>query len=276
MPSENIAQETVSGPLSPEDQSAPALSNLEVEPIQQQPAYPPPPSFYQQQLDKEGLQSGSNTLPPPAQIPPAGSYYPHAGTQWQNGIPTGPYSQPQPMPGYPIYQQGGSYPGMPTPYMPPAPGQPKGSKKWIVLLVSVLLVVVIASCSLCVWAGTTFFGGVYSQASDLVLGTRTLVDNYYGALQNQQYSEAYTYIHPEGSINGLTQAQFVQQAQQADKQYGPVLSYTSNPPTYHTNGTQFTDVMIVVNVGRKNKQYTVNLSVQKINNQWMITDYNQL
>jgi flagellar basal body-associated protein FliL len=160
--------------------------------------------------------------------------------------------------------------------MPPAPERPKESRRWIVLLISVLIAVVIASCGLCAWAGSGLFGSIYNQASDLVVGSQTLVDNYYGALQSQQYNQAYAYLHPEGSINGLSQAEFIQRAQQADKQYGPVLRYSSSQPAYTTNGTQITNVSITVSVARQHKQYTVQLKMQKFNNQWKIIDYNQL
>ncbi|GLV58545.1 hypothetical protein KDH_53760 [Dictyobacter sp. S3.2.2.5] len=175
-----------------------------------------------------------------------------------------------PPPGYPAYPQGFHYPGTLPPPFVAGPPPARRSRKWLWILLSVLAVIVIGSCGLCAWASSSLISQPFSAA----LGSTQLVTDYYSALQNKQYTQAYSYLSPEGSIKGLTSDQFVSQATQRDGLYGPVLRYT--PSQTKIDGTSLDSMSMDVTVARQKKSYTTHLQLKLINNQWKIVDYDQL
>ncbi len=249
---------------------------LDTESIQRGLIYPPPPAFYERQ------QSASETAPtyttpqkeqalqfPPSLPSQSASAYPPDTRQ---GFTQAyhPYTVYPPSAGYP--------PGVQPPFVTVPPRRKKSHKLlWISL--SILAVVILLSCGLCSWATYPIITQAYQQASSAVYGSQDLVNNYYGDIQNQQYSQAYTYLTPQGSDAHLTQAQFVQEAQQRDKQYGPVYSFTTGTPsvTYNnTNGQTIDSFSVDVTVARAKTKYTVHLFAQKVNGTWKIGNFNQI
>ena len=211
--------------------------------IQQGFVYPPPPSYYQNMTIPPELP------PPPRMVrqqAPAGLSYEPAGQIQQRGR------------------------GVQTSAVPPV----KKSYKWVWIVVSVLSVVVLASCGLCGWAAYTLFATSFQQVS----GSLDVVNDYYTDFQSQNYIAAYSDLAPQGQISGLTQKQFVAQASKLDAEYGPVVSFVPGQPALDPNsGTDLSRFTITVNVKRTHlSSYAVLLTVSKIRGNWKITEYDRL
>jgi hypothetical protein len=140
-----------------------------------------------------------------------------------------------------------------------------------------MAIALLASGSLCGWA-------VYNVSSNVfqtVDGIENTVSGFYSELQNKNYAQAYHYLALTGAQQTLTQEQFAQQASQLDSQYGPVLSYTPEAPALSPNASSqdtanITQSTITIQVGRKQKQYAVTLTLRKEGNSWKIVSYSQL
>ena len=214
------------------------------EAIRQGLVYPPPPSFYQ-------------NMPIPAK---------EAYTE----VPPRPIN-PQPYPVGPT-----SYASVQAPpSIAPAQLAPKKSRRWIWIVVATMSVALLAGCGLCSWGAYNIFVPAYQQAN----GSLNAVTGYYSAIQAKNYESAYSYLAPSGSISGLTLAQFTQQAQSADSQYGPVLSYTPQPVVSLSdpnNPPSLSRLTLTVNVGRSSKSYTVLLTTSQVGNSWKIVDFDKI
>jgi hypothetical protein len=230
------------------------------EAIRQGLVYPPPPSFYLNAEQEEGGQPapllaqtpgpppGTATLPPPFALP--------AGYG-------GPGSEQLSPPFMPI---------------PPAIATPpvRKSRKWMWIVISMLAGVLVLSCGLCTWAGYILIAPTIQDETTAL----SLVNNYYDAIQARNYTAAYSYLAPKGTINGLTREQFVQQAEARDTRYGPVQSYTpgqaginGNPGGNSPGSLNISHLTITVNVTRTQLKYPVALSLEKINGTWKIVDF---
>jgi hypothetical protein len=222
--------------------------------------YPPPPSFYQRQQAVQQKQP-ERSIPPIPYIPEAAqaktSYVPPkvAPTAKFAQIPTSAQKHTQ------------------SSRNKQAPA--KKSRKWIWIVASILAASLVISCSLCGWAGYNLFSTQFQEA----LGARDCVNNYYGDMQAKNYAHAYTYLALTNGQSGLTQAQFIQQATQQDNTYGPILSYTPDTPTFSADTSQGTDInqsTVTVAIGRKQKQYTVTLTLHREGNIGKIGEYSNL
>ena len=222
------------------------------EAVRQGLVYPPPPSYYQNMpVLPEQLQP---PLPPSSQRVGAGpaSYVP------QRQMPPGNVQLYPPQP-----------PGAFPAYMPPPPA--KKSYTWVWLLVTILSVIVLASCGLCGWAFYTIFNTTYQQVS----GSLDVVNDYYTNLQSSNYTAAYHDL----AITGLTQEAFSTQATKIDTQDGPVLSFTLGQPSFQTNsntGPNLSHFNVTVDVKRAHSSYSALLTVSKIGGSWKITYYDRL
>lgn len=217
--------------------------------IRQGLVYPPPPSFYDQQFEpqKQQEQPSVNTWGAPPATPPPG--YPRYG-QGQGYLPPHPGGQPP-------------FPGIPG---QPVPKQKKGGWFWALWIVFTL--VILASCGLCTWGVSTY----YSSALGAGNGT-DVVNQYYSALQSQDYAQAYSYL----STTTASQNQFIQAAQQADAQEGVVQSYTSKNLQVKAIGTANNIQFVIdVDVTRQHKSYTTRLSLGIVNQHWKILSYNRI
>ncbi len=229
------------------------------EAIRQGLIYPPPPSFY---LNAE--QEGGQPAPLPAQTP---------------GPPPGTATLPPPF----ALTAGYGGPGteqLAPPFMPipPAIATPpvRKSRKWMWIVISMLAGVLVLSCGLCTWAGYMLVAPTIQDETTAL----SLVNNYYDAIQARNYTAAYAYLAPKGTINGLTREQFVQQAEARDTRYGPVQSYTpgqaginGNPGGNSPGSLNISHLTITVNVTRTQLKYPVALSLEKINGTWKIVDF---
>jgi flagellar basal body-associated protein FliL len=249
-------------------------TSIDHEAVRQGRIYPPPPSFYEREEVKEPAQAGSSWVP----VPPQGS--PQANSSTSSGraeyIPL-PQAHNPPVPSYPPqhafppYPSGQNYSGPQAPYLAPQ----KKSYRWVWILVSVLGVLILASCGVCAWASSSLFGSTFQQTTTALYSGRDLTNNYYEAIQNKRYSQAYSYLSLQRELKSLTPVQYLKQAQELDEQYGPVYKYVAGTPavSYDTSGTDINHFTVSVDVTREKKSYQVLLTMYKINDQWKITDY---
>jgi hypothetical protein len=254
---------------------------LDEEAIRQGLIYPPPPDFYTR------MPAGPQP-PPPAihrsSMPPATwstdqqaqklvSASPEKTSLEPEGVDTVNHEgvPPRIRPPMPL---DASYPApqVHAPYM-----QVKPSYTWLWMLITGLAILIFGSCTLAVWLGYSMFGSQLNNPYDANAIGQQQITNYYGAVQAKNYIQAYSYLHPEGSIQGLTQAQFVQRAQQQDTQFGDVLSFNPDTLDVPNNGLAANSFKESVDIGRaKGRNYTVNLTFQKIGSTWYITDFDKI
>ncbi len=239
---------TSSSQVQPEEKGAADEQLPSAEAIRQGLIYPPPPTFYQAAQVEPAR---------PPLLPPAPMYtVPPGYAPSQQGYSPGPSPVGQPF----------------VPIPPPV----KKSRRWIWIVVSVLSIALLAACSLCGWGTYNFASTTFQQFTD----STNVVNNYYADIQAKNYSAAYSYLAPQGTISGLTLDQFIQQARSRDDHYGPVLTYTPDAPTAadpnSTTGPDLSHLTIIVEIGRKNLQYNALLTVQQLGNTWKITDFDSI
>ncbi len=216
--------------------------------------YPPPPAFYQNM--PEGTQRVP--LPPvwPQPVAPGGSVSPATPYRYQSGTQTLP-----------------SPPAHPGAAMPQPARKP--SRTWIPIVVTFFSVIVLLSCGLCGWG----FYSIFNSSFQITNGVITTVNDYYSAIEQRNYAAAYSELAPQGSISGLTQQAFIQQAQQRDQQFGPVTSYVPGQPGFgftSSNQPDLSQMTLTVSVTRTHLHYAALLTLQKIGNNWLITDFDRI
>jgi hypothetical protein len=192
----------------------------------------------------------------PQQIPPT-QYTPPPAYGQQ------PYSQPPPAYGQQPY---GGVPVAPN-YAQP---QQKSSLRWLWITLAIVGGVLVLGCGACIaasFAGVSIFG----QAVTSALGPTTTASSYYQAIQNQDYTTAYTYLDTSGvTVAGqsVTQTAFVQGAQLDDTAKGPVTSFSQTNVNVDSSGNTAT---VTMSVTRNGSSYTVNLQMKKEGSNWKIT-----
>jgi hypothetical protein len=186
-----------------------------------------------------------------------------------NQPPQPPYGQPQQEPFGQQPTQYMSPPGQPPYGVPPAPPyapepQPKPRRRgrvlWIVLGIIVVLVLV------CVGGAIALFSFATNN------GATSAVNQYYMAVEQQNYAMAYTYLDTSGiGLNGqsLTQALYIQANQAIDLARGKVSSYSITSSSINSNNGVNT-AAITVNVTRNGQSYDVHLQLKQESNGWKI------
>lgn len=236
--------------------------------------YPPPPSFYEEMPTPPVVpahvtyaQSLSNNVIPQSAAQPDSTF-------WQAAPP----QSPQPTrAGYPLYPQGQNYAGMQAPPFVAGPPPTKKPRKWLLVTLAVLAAIMLLSCGLCAWVGVPIFRQVYSQVSNVEVDGLQVVNDYYGALQNKQYAQAYRDLDTQGALKNISQAEFISQAEKQDSLYGPVLRYTPGQPDLNGyDGNTISTFSLQVDVARNKQSYTTQLQFTKVNDQWKISNYNHL
>jgi hypothetical protein len=218
------------------------------ESIQQGLVYPPPPSFYQ------NMQVPLARPPLPLQPGPTAPFTPHPmepqGQLYPPGVQVSPYPPAQ-------------FPGP----QPPV----KRSYKWVWIIVSIFAAGLLVSCGLCAWAFYTLFNTALQQES----GSINVVNDYFKQIQNQAYANAYSDLQ----ISGLTQDDFIAQAQASDTRNGLILSFVVHQPMFVSNpgsGPDLSQWRLTVDVTRAKTSYPVLLSVKQIGGKWKITYYDRI
>jgi hypothetical protein len=220
----------------------------------------PQPPFGQPQPPQQPQEPWSAYGGPPRQ--------PYDEGATQAAPPT--YGQPQyGQPQYPPPQYGAP-PTQPPPYgVPPTPAyaqQPqKKSRRWLWITLGIIGGIIALGCAGCAIAtalGVNFF----AQA----VGPTVVAEQYYQAIQKQDYVTAYSYLASgatltiQGQPVPVTQPQlFTAAAQALDSQLGPVSSHTLQPDGSNTS-------RITVVVIRPKKTYNVILTLVKVGNDWKI------
>jgi hypothetical protein len=160
------------------------------------------------------------------------------------------------------------YGGMPSmPPYAPAPARPSHRRLWLTLLI-VGIVLVLFVCGGCMTA--SFFGFRYIQQN---LGPVLVASQYYGAVKEQEYDLAYSYLDAHALIQGqhLSLAAFIHLAQTIDATRGKV---TQDIPTSFTKSGALPRVNMLVT--REKQTYSVSLQLRREGNDWKIVSANRI
>ncbi len=195
--------------------------------------------------------------------------------------PQPPYGQPQPP--YEQQQWGQQPPAQyaPTQYVapaygaPPVPGyappqQPGRSRRTLWIVLGIFGGLIVLSCAIC---GILFVAGVGFFAKS-VAAPALVVNQYYGAVQKQDYNTAYSYIDQNlTASNGqpLTQQVYTVAAQLLDTTKGKVSNFSVGNISV-TNNT----ASVTVSVTRGSTAYDVHLQLQQVNGSWKISSYDNI
>ena len=217
----------------------------------------------------------------PDELPPT-QYAPQPPPYGQQPVQPPPYGQPPQVPppyGQPQYGQPpyGQQPQVPPPYgqpqygsvppIPPgyaAPPPQKKSLKWLWITLGVVGGLFVLSCAIC---------GSLGLFANLGGGPTSAIQSYYDAIKKQDYATAYTFLAPGATFtnpqNGQTipipsQQVYTTAALGLDKDLGTLTDYQT------ASGSD--DNHMIVTVTRGGKQYTIHLTLSKINNDWKITN----
>jgi hypothetical protein len=135
-------------------------------------------------------------------------------------------------------------------------------------LAAAMTIMSILTCAFCV-------GGFYFAYSALTFnpGPSSVATSYWTDLQTQGYQDAYSNMLSANLRGQLTQQQFLADAQQADTDYGPVISATLVSQT----GDLQTSAKLVYQVTRQKKgqapiKYNATIQMASTANVWGITD----
>jgi len=213
-----------------------------------------------------------NNDPNQPQQPPYGQ--PPYGQQPYGQPPYGqpPYGQPPTQYSPPVYGQqpqqpygvppvpGPGYPG----YMPPS--QQKKSLRWLWITLGIIGGLIVIACGIC-GVASMMGANIFNQAA----GSTIVVEQYYQAVQKQDYATAYTFVSPTANVSlqgknfPVSSAQsYTLLAQTLDKSLGTVSQHTS-----HIDGSNTSSFTITVTRG--GKQYIVHMTLSKTGNDWKIT-----
>ena len=236
------------------------------------PNQPQPPDSGQQPQPPYG-QPGQPQQPP---------YEQQWGQQPQSQYGQPPYGQPQQPP---YEQQWGQQPPQnyaPTQYVAPAygaqpapgympPHQPKRSRRGLWIALAVIGGLIVLSCGVC---GILFATGVGFFAKT-VAGPAITVNQYYSAVEKQDYNTAFSYISTNlTASNGqtLTHELYTTAAQALDTVKGKVTNFSVGSISTSNNVASVT-----VSVTRGSASpYDVHLQLQQINGSWKITSYDNI
>jgi hypothetical protein len=207
---------------------------------------------------------------PPTQYPVPPSPYEMPPTQYA----APPYNQPAY--GAPPYNPPGAAPYNPAPYgAPPVPGyaqapqQPKKSLRWLWITLSIVGGVLVLGCAGCITLSVLG----YNILAPTVTASVT-ASSYYQAIQNQDYTKAYSYLASNMQTTGgvpLTQSVFTTAATTEDTSLGPVTSVAQTGIST-SNGT----ASVTMSVTRNGQSYVVHLQLQQINGNWVITQFDRI
>jgi hypothetical protein len=124
-------------------------------------------------------------------------------------------------------------------------------------------------CGILFATGAAFFAKTIAEPA-------IVVNDYYNAVEKQDYSKAYSYISTNlTASNGqaLTQELYATAAKALDTVKGPVTKYTFGNNISVTNNT----ASVTVSVTRGSAPaYDVKLQLQQVNGSWKITSYDNI
>ena len=185
----------------------------------------------------------------------------------------------------PYEQQWGQQPPQdyaPTQYVAPpygvqpAPGymptqQPRRSRRGLWIALAIIGGLIVLSCAVC---GILFVTGAAFFAKT-VAGPAIVVNDYYNAVEKQDYNSAFSYISTNlTASNGqnLTQELYTTAAQALDTVKGKVTNFSVGSISVNNNVASVT-----VSVTRGSASpYDVHLQLQQVNGSWKITSYDNI
>jgi hypothetical protein len=98
-----------------------------------------------------------------------------------------------------------------------------------------------------------------------------VADQYYTAIKNRDYAQAYTYLD-SSLTSSLTQDQFIKMAQQRDVADGTVSSY-SIAPDFTGNPAENVNVTVMRSKGTS---YIVQLHIRQVGKEWKISAFDRI
>jgi hypothetical protein len=173
------------------------------------------------------------------------------------------YGQVPPQPQQPFGVPPVPGPGYPG-YMPPP--QAKKSLRWLWITLGIIGGLVVLACGIC---GVTGMLGanIFKQA----IGPAVVVEQYYQAVQKQDYATAYTYVSPGATVSlqgrsfpVTSQQSYTLLAQTLDRSLGTASQHTS-----HIDGSNTSSFSVTVTRG--GKHFLVHLTLSQSGNDWKIT-----
>lgn len=183
--------------------------------------------------------SGAPNMVPPTWFPPPPSMAFPAGMSMAP-FPPPPYGGPAPLP-------------RPLP-APPAPRLTRQQPWWLPLAITFFIVASLVSCGLAAFlafqqASQNLTQGLTQNVSPATLETahRTVVQDYYTAIQQQQYQLAYIELASNATVKGqhLDLDGYLQLARAQDQRFGTVSEFSVNElDPYHFTVTVWRDLAI--------------------------------
>ncbi|HEX9036794.1 MAG TPA: hypothetical protein VF808_07360 [Ktedonobacterales bacterium] len=136
------------------------------------------------------------------------------------------------------------------------------------VLAALMTILTILTCAFC--AGGFYFG---YNALTYNPGPSSVATSFWSDVQSQSYQDAYSNMLGPSLRGQITLQQFLTDAQQADTDYGPVVSVTLTSPI----GNDKSNAKLVYTVTRKKKGYTptvyqATIQMVSIANVWGLTD----
>lgn len=228
------------------------LGEASSEEVQSGLVYPPPPSFYQNMQ----IPAEKPPLPLPAPDPIVPRSYPAANVGFA------PQNAFQPHPGLP-----------PQPLSYPPPTRPRGSRKKLWIILSIVGVCLLTVCGLCGWGIYSYVAPIFQNVSQSLTTVTNLTNDYYQNIEQKHYDAAYQDLQ----MNSLTQSAFAQQAQQRETQLGSISSFQIDSPspevTSSETGENISGYKLTIDVVRASSSYSVHLEVEAIGSTWKITSF---
>jgi flagellar basal body-associated protein FliL len=180
--------------------------------------------------------------------------------------PPSPYAPPPQYGQQPTYDSQAPMYG-PQPQFYPQP-TPKKSRRWLWITLAIILVVLIGGATAIVLTVNN------SPA-------KTVVQQYYNAVEKQDYSTAYSYLAGHtltlnGQQQNASQGLYTQVAQTIDQENGKVTAYNITGIYLNFSTSTGNTATITVNVTRGSTTQEVHVQLQQEGNDWKIVNIDQL
>jgi hypothetical protein len=200
-----------------------------------------------------------------------------------SGLPPTQYIPPPQYGGVPPTQP--QYGGQPQYGMPPQPGYgypapppQKTSLRWLWITLSIIGGVLVLVCGGCILLSVLGIG-IFGQAVNSIVAPTTTANAYYQAIQNQNYTQAYTYLDFNSvTIAGqqtATQDAYIATAKAEDLANGVVTSFTQT--SIHSSSTNGVNTAtVIMSVTRSGSSYSVDLQLKEENGTWKIVSFDQI
>jgi hypothetical protein len=206
----------------------------------------------------------------PNQPRPTYGQLPYGQPQQPYGQPQSPYEQSQQPYGQPLpYPQSQySVPPSPPSYAPP----PKKSRRGLWITLGIIFGVILL----------IFVGGIVAIVAYVNNSpAKTVTQQYYTAVENQNYAQAYSYLDIQTlTLNGqqqqATQALYTQVAQIVDQQNGKVTNYNITGVNLNSSTSAGNTATVTVDVTRNGKTQEVHVQLRQVGNDWKIVSIDHL